>query len=90
MGARRRRGAYGASGHHIHVIMPPSYEDLRAELDDIVEQYRAHIARDVSKTGLTRGEAVKRIRQLGFTEGDAVRWLGSKPRSKSLRLTSRQ
>jgi hypothetical protein len=64
--------------------MPPSYESLRAELDDIVEQYRAHIARDGSKAGLTRGEAVKRIRQLGFTEGDAVRWLGSRPRSKWL------
>jgi hypothetical protein len=57
--------------------MPPSYESLRAELDDIVEQYRAYIARDESKAGLTRGEAVKRIRQLGFTEGDALRWLGS-------------
>jgi hypothetical protein len=69
--------------------MPPSYESLRAELNDIVEQYRAHIARDESKAGLTRGEAAKRIRQLGFTEGDALRWLGSKPRPKSLRLTSR-
>jgi hypothetical protein len=55
--------------------MPLSYESLRAELDSIVEQYRAH---DGSKAGLTRDEALKRIRQLGFTEGDAVRWLGSK------------
>jgi hypothetical protein len=70
--------------------MPASYESLRAELDDIVEQYRAHIARDGSKAGLTREEAVKRIRQLGFTEGDALRWLGLKPRSKPLRPTSRQ
>ena len=62
--------------------MAPSYESLRAELDDIVERYRAHSARDGGKGGLTREEAVKRIRQLGFTEGDAVRWLGSKPRSK--------
>jgi hypothetical protein len=70
--------------------MPRSYESLRAELDDIVERYRAHIARDGIKAGLTRGEAVRRIRQLGFTEGDAERWLGSKPRSKSLNLISRE
>ena len=62
--------------------MSPSYESLRAELDEIVEQYRAHLVRDGSKVTLTREEAVKRIRQLGFTEGDAERWLGSKLRSK--------
>jgi hypothetical protein len=82
------RFAHGASGRHIHV-MPRSYESLRAELDDIVERYRAHSARDGDKGGLTREEAVKRIRQLDFTESDAERWLGSKPRSKSFRLTSR-
>jgi hypothetical protein len=63
--------------------MPRSYESLRAEIDDIVERYRARATRDGDKGGLTREEAVKRIRQLGFTEGDAVRWLGSRPRSKS-------
>jgi hypothetical protein len=78
--------ACGASRRHIH-IMPRSYESLRAELEDILEQYRAHFARDGSKAGLTRGEAVKLIRQLGFTEGDAERWLSSKPRSKAFRLT---
>jgi hypothetical protein len=57
--------------------MQRSYESLRAELDDIVARYRG------AKDGLTREEAVKRIRQLGFTEGDAERWLGSKPRSTS-------
>ena len=66
--------------------MPRSYESIRVELDDIVERYRAH---DGSKAGLTREEAVKRIRQLGFTQGDAVRWLSSKPRPKSLKPTSR-
>jgi len=76
--------------HHSPIIhaMPRSYESLRAELEDILEQYRAPFARDGSRAGLTRGEAVKRIRQLGFTEGDAERWLGSKPRSTSLKLTS--
>jgi len=83
------RGGYGASEHHIHV-MPRSYESLRAELDDILERYRAHAAQDGGKGGLARAEAVKRIRQLGFTEGDAERWLGSPPRSKLLKLTSRE
>ena len=69
--------------------MPRSYERLRAEIEDILERYRAHTARDGDKGGLTREQAVKRIRQLGFTEGDAERWLGSKPRSKSVRLTSK-
>jgi hypothetical protein len=73
-----------ASVHYIHV-MPLSYESLRAELDGIVERYRAP---DGSRVGLTREEAVKRIRQLGFTEGDAERWLGSKARSKSPKITS--
>lgn len=70
--------------------MPRSYESLRAELDDILERYRAHAAQDGGKGGLTRAEAVKRIRQLGFTEGDAGRWLGSQPRSKLLRLASKE
>jgi hypothetical protein len=60
--------------------MSPSYESLRAELDDIVERYRARLANDRSKGTLTREEAVKRIRKLGFTEADATRWLDSKPR----------
>ena len=58
--------------------MPRSYESIRAELEDILKAYRAHAARDGDKGGLTREQAVKRIRQLGFTEGDAERWLGSK------------
>ena len=60
--------------------MPRSYESIRAELEDILEAYRAHTAHDGGKGGLMREEAVKRIRQLGFTEGDAQRWLGSTPR----------
>ena len=67
--------------------MQRSYESLRAEFDDIVGRYRALIVRDRGEGGLTREEAVKRIRQLGFTEGDAERWLGPQPRSKSLKLT---
>ena len=56
-----------------------SYEGLRAELDQVVRRYRADLADD--RSTLTRDEAIKRIRKLGFTEGDALRWLGSKPRS---------
>jgi hypothetical protein len=70
------RFAYGLTRRHI-TVMSPSYESLRAELDEIVERYHA---RDGSKVTLTREEAVKRIRQLGFTEGDAMRWLDQKPR----------
>ncbi len=69
--------------------MPRSFESFRAELEDILERYRARTSRDGGKGGLTREEAVKRIRQLGFTEGDAERWLASKPRSKSLKLTAK-
>jgi len=60
--------------------MAPSYESLRAELDEIIERYRAHPARDGGKGALTREEAVERIRKLGFTRGDAMRWLDQKPR----------
>jgi hypothetical protein len=55
-----------------------SYESLRAELDEIVGRYRAHLTD--SRSALTREETIRRIRTLGFTEGDALRWLGSKPR----------
>jgi hypothetical protein len=60
--------------------MSPSYESLRAELDEIVERYRAHLARAGGVGTLTREEAVERIRRLGFTRGDAMRWLDKKPR----------
>jgi hypothetical protein len=72
------RFAYGRTRLHI-IVMSPSYESLRAELDEIVERYRAHLPHDGSKVPLTREEAVRRIRKLGFTEGDAMRWLDQKP-----------
>ena len=59
--------------------MSPSYESLRAELDEIVERYRAQLRDDRSNCTLTREEAVKRILKLGFTATDAGRWLGPKP-----------
>jgi hypothetical protein len=60
--------------------MSPSYESLRAELDEIVERYRAQLRDDRSQGTLTREEAAKRILKLGFTAADAERWLGPKPR----------
>jgi hypothetical protein len=69
-----KRFARGPARRHI-TMMAPSYESLRAELDDIVERYRAHVAHDRNKDALTREEAVERIRRLGFTRGDAIRWL---------------
>jgi len=75
----------------IFIPMPRSYERLRAEIDAIVEQYRVEAPwGDRGKHVLSRAEAVKRICQLGFTEGDANRWLGSKPHTKPLRLTPRE
>jgi hypothetical protein len=55
-----------------------SDESLRDELDEIMERYRAHLTD--GRSTLTREETIRRIRMLGFTEGDALRWLGSKPR----------
>jgi len=52
-----------------------SYERLRAELDEIVEGYRARLRDD--RATLSREEAVRRIRKLGFSQRDALRWLGS-------------
>jgi acetate kinase len=72
------RFAYGLARHHIHV-MEDSYESCLATLDAIITRYRAGIG-DRSKLTLTREEAVKRIKALGFTEGDALRWLDSKRR----------
>ena len=68
-------------GAHSRRNMSPSYESLRAELDEIVRLYRAHPTDVWAKGTLTREEAVKRILKLGFTAADAERWLGSKPRS---------
>jgi hypothetical protein len=55
-----------------------SYEKLRAALDDIIERYRARLGGDGTRPTLSRKEAIERIKALGFTEGDAMRWLNSK------------
>jgi len=58
--------------------MARSYESSRAALDDIILQYRA------ARTGrgramLSRERAIELIKALGFTRGDALRWLDPKP-----------
>jgi len=58
--------------------MVDSYEKLRAALDDIIERYRARLVGDWARPTLSRKEAIDRIKALGFTEGDAMRWLDSK------------
>ena len=57
----------------------PHMKAFRAELDEIVERYRAQLRDDRSKGTFTREEALKRILKLGFTASDAGRWLGPKP-----------
>ena len=69
-------------GAHSRRNMSPSYESLRAELDEIVRQYRAHPTDVWARGILTREEAAKRILKLGFTAADAERWLGPKPRPR--------
>ena len=59
--------------------MAGSYESCLAALNDIIARYRSGRARDGTKLPLTRAEAIERIKALGFTEGDATRWLDPKP-----------
>ena len=59
--------------------MAESYERRLAKLDDIVERYCAGRVGDRSRAALTREQAVLLIRALGFTQGDAMRWLDAKP-----------
>jgi hypothetical protein len=63
---------------HIYV-MANSYESSRAALDDIIERYRGSLTGDRARATLTREQAVELIKALGFTRGDALRWLDSKP-----------
>jgi hypothetical protein len=49
-----------------------SAEEWATELDSIVNQYRNG---DPRRAPLTRGRAIERLVELGFSEGDAVRYL---------------
>ncbi|MGO8914912.1 MAG: hypothetical protein ACLQJR_03275 [Stellaceae bacterium] len=70
----------GMARRHIPAMVN-SYEKLRAALDDIIERYRAGVVGDRTRATLNRKEAIELIKALGFTEGDAMRWLDSKRRS---------
>ncbi len=63
----------------IVMLMAGSYESCLAMLDDIITRYRAGLIGQKTRLTLSREEAVRRIKALGFTEGDATRWLDAKP-----------
>ena len=69
---------HGLARRHIQG-MADSYESCLAKLDDIIGRYRARLVGDRSRPTLTREQAVMLIKALGFTEGDAMRWLDAKP-----------
>jgi len=59
--------------------MAQSYESTRAALDEIIRRYRGAAAGDRrAGPALSREQAIEMIKALGFTRGDAVRWLDSK------------
>jgi hypothetical protein len=58
--------------------MAQSYESSRAALDDIIRRYRSGLAGGRGGAPLSREQAVELIKALGFTRGDALRWLDSK------------
>ena len=47
-------------------------EEWVAEFDNIINQYRNG---EPKRAPLTRGQAIERLVELGFSEGDAVRYL---------------
>jgi hypothetical protein len=58
--------------------MAQSYKSSHAALDDIIRRYRAgQIGR--GRAALSREQAIELIKALGFTRGDAGRWLDPKP-----------
>lgn len=59
--------------------MAPSYESTRAALDEIIRRYRGDPAGDRrAGPALSREQAIEMIKALGFTRGDAARWLDAK------------
>lgn len=54
---------------NIMIARRPSAEEWIAELDSIIDQYRE------ARIPMTRKQAIDRLVQLGFSEGDAVRYL---------------
>jgi hypothetical protein len=53
-----------------------SAEEWVDAVNEIIRLYRGSSA-DAGAETISREEAVSRLRELGVSEGDAVRWLGS-------------
>ena len=61
--------------------MTQSYESTRAALDEVIMRYRGDVVGDRhGLPPLSRELAIEMIRALGFTRGDALRWLDSERR----------
>lgn len=59
---------------------PRSAEAMLADLEKILAGYRKHVGEHGAAAEL-RAQALADIKKLGYSEGDAVRWLdGKKPR----------
>lgn len=52
-----------------------SAEEYFAKLDEVVRQYRLCVAERGEREGLTQEKALERVRKLGFTVGEALRFL---------------
>jgi hypothetical protein len=59
--------------------MGDSYESRVAAIDEIITRYRAGLTAERSRVALSRDQAIPLIKALGFTKGDAMRWLDAKP-----------
>jgi hypothetical protein len=54
---------------------PRSYEETRERLETIIKEYRVG-----ARSETDRATAIEAIRQLGFSQGDAARWLDGRQR----------
>lgn len=55
-----------------------SYESTRAKLDSIIADFRkgrAELSDNPAQVAVVRRVAIHAIVKLGYTEGDAIRWL---------------
>lgn len=68
--------ACGSVRHHIHFM--GSYESCLAALNEIIARYRAGLTGERSRVTLSCDQAIQLIKALGFTAGDAMRWLDAK------------
>lgn len=60
------------------MIAPMGYETLRQAVDGIIAAYEQR----KGTIAISRDTAIERLRALGFTAGDAVRWLRPERRGR--------